>query len=199
MRRSRCRGAPAAAPPRAGRHPWADLLRRVFGLDVLRCPSCGGWRRIVAAITQGAAIRAVLESLGLPAQAPAGALARGPPDLSYGEPPGAAARERGLGACLSDSPGHRDVVEHACRNMARRARGIVEPKAMRFGTVLDRSTQRIERQCHHRVLAGSLAMQAHGASRTTQGLDLIVDAAARGDLLAFMGSLGDATLQASAG
>jgi hypothetical protein len=36
----------------------------------------------VAAITQGTAIRAILESPGLPAEAPAVASARGPPDLS---------------------------------------------------------------------------------------------------------------------
>ncbi|MBM3985329.1 MAG: hypothetical protein FJ296_06540 [Planctomycetes bacterium] len=42
---------------RPGRHPWADLLRRVFGVDVLRCPDCGGRRRIVAALTQGPVIQ----------------------------------------------------------------------------------------------------------------------------------------------
>ncbi len=71
--------------------------------------------------------------------------------------------------------------------------------AMRFGTVLDRITQRIEQQGHHWVLAGGLAMQAHGLSRTTQALDLVVDAAAQSDLLAFMESLGYSTLHASAG
>jgi hypothetical protein len=57
-------------------------------VEVLRCPGCGGRRRIVAAITQGPVIRAILESLGLPSQAPVVALARGPPDLSWAEPPG---------------------------------------------------------------------------------------------------------------
>jgi hypothetical protein len=32
--------------PRPGRHPWADLLRRAFGLEVLRCPGCGGRRPV---------------------------------------------------------------------------------------------------------------------------------------------------------
>jgi hypothetical protein len=56
-------------------------LRRVFGLDVLHCPGCGGRRRIVAAITQGPVMRAILESLGLPAEPPVAATARGPPEL----------------------------------------------------------------------------------------------------------------------
>ena len=72
--------------PRVCRHPWADLLRRVLGPDVLRCPNCGGRRRIVAAITQGAVIRALLESLGLPVKAPALASAPGPPELSWDVP-----------------------------------------------------------------------------------------------------------------
>jgi hypothetical protein len=85
-RRRRCLPPPPSpVAPRPGRHPWADLLRRVFGLEVLRCPNCGGRRRIVAAITQGPVIRAILESLGLPEQAPAVASARGPPELAWGE------------------------------------------------------------------------------------------------------------------
>jgi hypothetical protein len=34
-------------PPRKPRLPWADLLKRVFGDDVLQCP-CGGRRKVVA-------------------------------------------------------------------------------------------------------------------------------------------------------
>jgi hypothetical protein len=87
-RRGRCR-RPAESPPSparpAGRHPWADLLRRVFGLEVLRCPTCGGRRRILAAITQGPVIRAILSSLGLPTEAPVVASARSPPELLDGE------------------------------------------------------------------------------------------------------------------
>lgn len=35
-------------------HPRADPLRRVFVLELLRCPSCSGRRQIVAAIPQAA-------------------------------------------------------------------------------------------------------------------------------------------------
>jgi len=71
--------------------------------------------------------------------------------------------------------------------------------AMQFGIVLDRITQHIEQQGHHWAMAGGLAMQAHGLSRTTQDLDLVVDAAVQSELLAFMESLGYRTLHASAG
>ena len=37
---------------RSGRryYTWAELLRRAFGVEVLRCPRCGGARRLLAAI-----------------------------------------------------------------------------------------------------------------------------------------------------
>jgi hypothetical protein len=63
-----------------GRHPWAELIKRVFLVDVLRCPRCGGRRKILAAITDGRVIRAILTSLGLPSEPPAVHPARGPPD-----------------------------------------------------------------------------------------------------------------------
>ncbi|MFN9706814.1 MAG: hypothetical protein ACK595_18610, partial [Planctomycetota bacterium] len=59
-RRARAR---LRAPHRSGRRrshrqrlPWADLLRRVFGIDVLVCPKCAGPRRVLAAIHDPAAI-----------------------------------------------------------------------------------------------------------------------------------------------
>ncbi len=35
----------------AHRYRWAELMRRVFGLDVLRCPQCGGRRKLIALLT----------------------------------------------------------------------------------------------------------------------------------------------------
>ena len=40
----------------ATRRSWAALLKRVFQNDVLVCPSCGGDRKIIAAITKRDAI-----------------------------------------------------------------------------------------------------------------------------------------------
>jgi len=61
------------------RLPWADLLRRVFGIDVLVCPKCAGPRRVLAAIHDPAAIARVLAALGLTAAGADPAGCRAPP------------------------------------------------------------------------------------------------------------------------
>jgi monoamine oxidase len=53
-------GAPQGAYVRPSYFPWADLLRRVFALDVLACPNCGGGAGSIArrvAEELGAAVR----------------------------------------------------------------------------------------------------------------------------------------------
>jgi hypothetical protein len=70
--------APAGA---SRRYPWAELLKRVFAVDVLRCHLCGGRREVLALITQGAVVRAILECLGMSTDAPLVHPARGPPEL----------------------------------------------------------------------------------------------------------------------
>lgn len=45
-------------------------MRRVFEIDVLECPECGGAMRILAAIRPPEATRAILECLGLPSRSP---------------------------------------------------------------------------------------------------------------------------------
>jgi hypothetical protein len=69
--------------------------------------------------------------------------------------------------------------------------------AMDFGRVLDLIERHIGEAGHEWVIAGGLAM--HGHSRTTQDLDVIVEASARDRVLAFMESEGYETLHASAG
>jgi hypothetical protein len=64
------RRAPGPARLRERRLPWADLLRRVFDLDALRCDRCGGRMRILAAIERPEVARAILECLGLSSRAP---------------------------------------------------------------------------------------------------------------------------------
>ena len=68
--------APIASLVRARRLAWADLMRRVFALDVLECPGCGGRMRILAAIHPPEAAQAILACLGLPERAPPIAPAR---------------------------------------------------------------------------------------------------------------------------
>ena len=45
-------------------------MRRVFAIDVLECPNCGGPMRILAAIHPPETTRAMLECLKLPSRAP---------------------------------------------------------------------------------------------------------------------------------
>jgi hypothetical protein len=59
-----------AASPRVD---WVSLLRRSFEVDVLACASCGGRLRILGEVTDPAAmVRLVLDSLGMPTDAPRG-------------------------------------------------------------------------------------------------------------------------------
>ena len=43
---------PASPAARPRRYRWAELTRRVFELDVLRCDRCGGRRRLIALIRE---------------------------------------------------------------------------------------------------------------------------------------------------
>lgn len=65
-------------------YAWAELMRRVFDLDVLKCDRCGGRMRILAAINPPDAIRKILECLGLPSRPPP--IARALPDPELDEP-----------------------------------------------------------------------------------------------------------------
>jgi hypothetical protein len=59
------------------RWSWAQLLKRVFALDMARCPFCQqGSLRIIAALTRREVIRKLLEYLKLAAAPPPIALAR---------------------------------------------------------------------------------------------------------------------------
>jgi hypothetical protein len=68
-------------PARAPRNrPWADLMRRSFGLDVLACPRCGGRLRLIATILDPRVARRILDHLGLRADPVQTEPARAPPD-----------------------------------------------------------------------------------------------------------------------
>ena len=64
------------ALPRSRRLAWADLLRRVFAVDVLECSRCGGRLRLLATIHAPDATEAILECLELPSRAPPTAVPR---------------------------------------------------------------------------------------------------------------------------
>jgi hypothetical protein len=54
---------PTAASPRRWR--WAELLQRVFAVDVLACPNCGGRLRVIATIDDPSVVQRILAHLGL--------------------------------------------------------------------------------------------------------------------------------------
>ena len=74
---------PERAKRRRGRRCLGqpELLKRVFAVDVLSCHRCGGRREVLALITKGSVVCAILECLGLPTEGPVVHPARGPPEL----------------------------------------------------------------------------------------------------------------------
>lgn len=68
----------------AHRYLWSELMRRVFGLDVLRCEKCNGRRRLISLITERAVIVRILSHLGLEPDPPPIQPARAPPQLELG-------------------------------------------------------------------------------------------------------------------
>ncbi len=63
-------------PATTNRLPWAQLLRRTFAIDVLRCTRCAQPMTIIAVIPQSPAADAILDHLGLETADPR---ATGPP------------------------------------------------------------------------------------------------------------------------
>jgi|688.fasta_scaffold22655_3 hypothetical protein len=60
----------AATRSDSSRSTWAELLRRVFALNVLTCPHCGGPRRLIAQLTDSVVVRKILGSPGPAHRAP---------------------------------------------------------------------------------------------------------------------------------
>jgi len=52
------------------RVPWAELLRKVFSLDVLDCPQCSGRMELIAFIAEAGVAKRILDHLGLPSTGP---------------------------------------------------------------------------------------------------------------------------------
>ena len=78
---------PRLAPTEASRR-WAALLRQIFEVDPLRCPTCQGPMRIVAVITQRSVIDQILAHLGTRTAA----AARSPPSTRAPAPWGTPSR-----------------------------------------------------------------------------------------------------------
>ncbi|MBC8451317.1 MAG: transposase, partial [Planctomycetes bacterium] len=72
----------ARRPPH--RYLWAELMRRVFGFEVLRCKVCRSKRRLISMITERSTIVRILAHLGLDTNPPSIQPARAPPQLELG-------------------------------------------------------------------------------------------------------------------
>ena len=72
-------GAAKPAGPAKGTS-WAELLRRVFALEVLVCRFCGGERRIIAEVEEGPMARKISPILACRPQRPS------PPRVSSSRP-----------------------------------------------------------------------------------------------------------------
>jgi hypothetical protein len=57
---------PTAAIEPPEHYSWAELMHRMFSVDVLECGACGSRIRIVSAIHPPEAIRQSLDCLGIP-------------------------------------------------------------------------------------------------------------------------------------
>jgi hypothetical protein len=81
--------APDTLEVRARRLRWAQLLQRVFGLDVLKCSRCGGRREVLSFILRPTELKRICAHLGYPTEAPPIAPARAPPQGELWDQPGA--------------------------------------------------------------------------------------------------------------
>jgi hypothetical protein len=72
--------SPPKAPKRVGTYrPWAELLKRTFGIDVLRCPRCAGPMKLVAMVTDPKSAARYLRGIGELTSVPERSPGRGPP------------------------------------------------------------------------------------------------------------------------
>jgi hypothetical protein len=65
--------------PSTYRLDWAALLKRVFGVDVLKCSRCQGQMRLIACIEEPDVAKKILVHLGLPSEPLPTARAQAPP------------------------------------------------------------------------------------------------------------------------
>ncbi len=66
MKRPKC----ATDTARTYRIPWAHLLQKVFEIDVLACPECGGRMELIAFIAEPTLAKRILDHLGLDSTGP---------------------------------------------------------------------------------------------------------------------------------
>ncbi len=68
-----------------GAKSWAACMRRVFEINPISCPSCGGTMKAIASIEDDHEVGRVLVHLGMPADFPKTKPSRAPPGISFDE------------------------------------------------------------------------------------------------------------------
>jgi hypothetical protein len=94
-------GEPQTSKRAGGYRPWAEVLARTFGVDVLACPKCQGRMKLLAMVKDPASIARYLAAVGEATEAPRRSENRGPPywksrvlrRLATGEEDGCHSRE----------------------------------------------------------------------------------------------------------
>jgi hypothetical protein len=71
--------AAVASVPKKRRMSWAELLKRVFQIDITTCRDCGGTLRFIAVVMERSVVVKILKHLGLPSEIPRWSHARAPP------------------------------------------------------------------------------------------------------------------------
>jgi len=70
----------AKTPKRPGNYrPWAELLKRTFGVDVFSCPNCKGRMKLIAMVTEPKSVERYLARIGELTHVPGRSPSRGPP------------------------------------------------------------------------------------------------------------------------
>jgi hypothetical protein len=69
----------AESPRRGAYRPWAELLKRTFGFDVLTCPCCSGRMKLLSLVTDPKSVARYLRGIGEPTDVPKRTPGRGPP------------------------------------------------------------------------------------------------------------------------
>ena len=65
---------------------WAELLKRSFAIEILKCAKCGGKMKLVSIIQDPVVAKRILEAIGLSAEVPLKAAPRAPPTNALNDP-----------------------------------------------------------------------------------------------------------------
>lgn len=73
--------------PYAGKAKWAELLRRSFAIEILKCSHCGSKIKVLATIQDKQVAKQILDSIGINSEAPVKASPRAPPqeEMDYSQ------------------------------------------------------------------------------------------------------------------